>query len=79
MSEPTNSDPIKNDLVQQIMNAWSAERPEGDKNELGIDFWLKFPVRVRPLKFVPGRNRQAVWMLVMHIVQSMKPIHSEAY
>lgn len=26
--------------------------------ELSIDFWLNFPIRVRPLKFVPGRNRR---------------------
>ena len=32
---------------------------EGLKSEdsLSIDFWLKFPIRVRPLRFVPGRNR----------------------
>ena len=30
-----------------------SKKPE----ELGVEFWLQFPIQVRPLRFVPGRNR----------------------
>lgn len=38
----------------------TANELELDREEAGlsVDFWLKFPIRVRPLKLVPGRNRR---------------------
>ena len=33
-------------------------RALASKSYLGAEFWLQFPIEVRPLKFVPGRNRR---------------------
>jgi hypothetical protein len=49
---------MKDESTEQSEQAAEQLRAAPKSVTESVDFWLQFPIDLRPLKFIPGRNRK---------------------